>query len=86
MIVQPGDLVKVNVIIGDVEDELFARVIGVHEDHMEIQYYEETYTTHDGERAYVLESEVNIVVQENICEHYPNLSAKNFFQKNIFNS
>ena len=36
--IQPGDLIKVVVVIDDVEDELFARVYSNRDDYLEIHY------------------------------------------------
>ena len=68
--IQPGDLLKVVVVIDEVEDELFARVAENRGDYLEIHYYEETSMTFKGARVYTLESEVNIIRVESICEHY----------------
>lgn len=68
--IQPGDLLKVVVVIDEVEDELFARVYENHGDYLEIHYYEETSMTFKGARVYVLESDINIIRVESICEHY----------------
>ena len=68
--IQPGDLLKVLVVVDDVEDELFARVSDNRGDYLEIHYYEETTTTYKGARVYVLETEVNIIRGESISEHH----------------
>ena len=68
--IQPGDLIKVLVVVDDVEDELFARVSENRGDYLELNYYEETSMTYKGARVYVLESEINIIRLESICEHY----------------
>jgi hypothetical protein len=68
--IQPGDLLKVLVVVDDVEDELFARVSDNRGDHLEIHYYEETSITYKGARVYVLEPEVNIIREESISEHH----------------
>ena len=68
--IQPGDLLKVLVVVDDVEDELFARVSDNRGDYLEIHYYEETSITYKGARVYVLESEVNIIREESISEHH----------------
>jgi len=69
--IQAGDLIKVVVVVDDVEDELFARVSDNRGDHFELHYYEETSLTYKGARVYVLESDLNIIRPESICEHYP---------------
>ena len=69
--IQSGDLIKVVVVVDDVEDELFARVSDNRGDHFELHYYEETSLTYKGARVYVLESDLNIIRPESICEHYP---------------
>lgn len=69
--IQPGDLIKVVVVMDDVEDELFARVSDNRRDHFEIYYYEESSLVYKGARVYVLESDMNIIRPESICEHYP---------------
>ena len=69
--IQPGDLIKVVVVIDDVEDEMFAKVSDNRGDHFELHYYEETSLTYKGARVYALESELNIIRPESICEHYP---------------
>jgi hypothetical protein len=69
--IQPGDLIKVVVVIDDVEDELFAKVADNRGDHFELYYYEETSLTYKGARVHALESELNIIRPESICEHYP---------------
>lgn len=69
--IQSGDLIKVAVIVDDVEDELFARVYDNRGDHFELHYYDETSLTYKGARVYVLESDLNIIRPESICEHYP---------------
>lgn len=69
--VQPGDLLKVVVVIDDVEDELFAKVLNNRGDYIELHYFEETSLTYKGTRVYTLESETNIIRGESICEHYP---------------
>ena len=69
--VQPGDLLKVVVVVDDVEDELFARVYENRGDYVELHYFEETSMTYKGARVYALESETNIIRGESICEHYP---------------
>lgn len=69
--IQAGDLIKVVVVIDDVEDELFARVADNRRDHLELHYYEETSLTYKGARVHALESELNIIRPESICEHYP---------------
>lgn len=69
--IQPGDLLKVLVVIDDVEDELFARVADNRGDHLEIHYYEETTMTYKGARVYALEADTNLIREESICEHYP---------------
>jgi hypothetical protein len=68
--IQPGDLIKVVVVVDDVEDELFARVSDNRGDYLEIFYYEETSLIYKGARVYALESELNIIRVESICEHY----------------
>jgi len=68
--IQPGDLLKVVVVIDDVEDELFARVYENRGDHLEIHYYEETSLTYKGANVYALEPDINIIRLESICEHY----------------
>lgn len=69
--IQAGDLIKVVVVVDDVEDELYARVSDNRGDHFELHYYEETSLTYKGARVYVLESDLNIIRPESICEHYP---------------
>lgn len=69
--IQKGDLIKVNVIIDEVEDELFAKVSDNRGDHMEIHYFEETSLVYKDARVYSIESEMNLIRLENICEHYP---------------
>lgn len=69
--IQTGDLIKVVVVIDDVEDELFAKVAENRGDHFELHYFEETSLTYKGARVHVLESELNIIRPESICEHYP---------------
>ena len=69
--IQSGDLIKVVVVVDDVEDELFARVSDNRGDHFELHYYEETSLTYKGARVYVLESDLNIIRPDSICEHYP---------------
>ena len=69
--IQSGDLIKVVVVVDDVEDELFAKVADNRGDHLELHYYEETSFTYKGARVYALESELNIIRPESICEHYP---------------
>lgn len=76
--IQPGDLIKVVVVIDDVEDELFARVYSNRDDYLEIHYYEETSLFYKGARVYELESELNIIRVESICEHY--LDNETIFQ------
>jgi len=68
--IQPGDLLKVLIVVDDVEDELFARVFDNRGDYLEIHYYEETSMTYKGARVYVLEPEVNIIRGESISEHH----------------
>ena len=68
--VQPGDLLKVLVVVDEVEDELFARVSDNRGDYLEIHYFEETSLTYKGARVYVLESDMNIIREESICEHH----------------
>lgn len=69
--IQTGDLIKVVVVVDDVEDELYAKVSDNRGDHFEIYYYEETSLTYKGARVYVLEPDLNIIRPESICEHYP---------------
>lgn len=69
--IQSGDLIKVAVVVDDVEDELFAKVADNRGDHIELHYFEETSFTYKGARVHVLESELNIIRPESICEHYP---------------
>lgn len=69
--IQAGDLIKVVVVLDDVEDELFAVVSDNRGDHFELHYYEETSLVYKGARVYVLESDLNIIRPESICEHYP---------------
>lgn len=69
--IQAGDLIKVVVVIDDVEDELFAKVVDNRVDHFELHYFEETSLLYKGVRVYVLESDINIIRGESICEHYP---------------
>jgi len=69
--IQAGDLIKVVVVVDDVEDELFAKVADNRGDHLELHYYEETSFTYKGARVHALESELNIIRPESICEHYP---------------
>ena len=69
--IQAGDLIKVVVVIDDVEDELFARVSDNRGDHFELHYYDETSLTYKGARVYALESDLNIIRPDSICEHYP---------------
>ena len=69
--IQSGDLIKVVVVIDDVEDELFAKVSDNRGDHLELHYYEETSLTYKGARVHALESELNIIRPESVCEHYP---------------
>lgn len=71
MLCFPGDIVKVLVIVDDVEDELFARVSKIHEHLIEINYYEETTFSYANSRIYALESTPYIIGTESICEHYP---------------
>ena len=68
--IQPEDLLKVVVVVDEVEDELFARVAENRGDYLEIHYYGETSMTFKGARVYALEPEVNIIRVESICEHY----------------
>lgn len=68
--IQPGDLLKVTVVVDDVEDELFAKVYQNREDYLELHYYEETSMTYKGARVYMLESEINIIRGESISEHH----------------
>ena len=68
--IQPGDLLKVVVVIDEVEDELFAIVAENRGDYLEIHYYEETSMIYKRARVYKLEHEVNIIRVESICEHY----------------
>jgi hypothetical protein len=68
--IQPGDLLKVTVVVDDVEDDMFAKVYLNRHDHLELHYFEETSMTYKGARVYVLESEVNIIRGESISEHY----------------
>jgi len=69
--IQAGDLIKVLVVVDDVEDELFARVSDNRDDYLEIRYFEETSLTYRGARVYALEADLNIIRPESICEHYP---------------
>jgi hypothetical protein len=68
--IQPGDLLKVLVVVDDVEDELYARVKDNRGDYLEIHYYEETSMTYKGARVYKVEPETNIIREESICEHH----------------
>jgi hypothetical protein len=70
--IQPGDLLKVVVVVDDVEDELFAKVFDNRGDYLELHYYEETSLTYRGARVYALETELNIIRVESVCEHYTN--------------
>jgi hypothetical protein len=69
--IQTGDLIKVSVIVDDVEDELYARVVDNRLDYLEVNYYVDTSLVYKGARVYALESEVNILRAESICEHWP---------------
>lgn len=69
--IQPGDLIKVLVVVDDVEDELYAKVYSNREDHLEIHYFEETSLTYKGARVYALEEPMELIRPESICEHYP---------------
>lgn len=69
--IQPGDLIKVVVVVDDVEDELYARVSDNRGDHLELHYFEECSLTYKGARVYLLEPDLNIIRCESICEHFP---------------
>lgn len=69
--IQPGDLIKVVVVMDDVEDELYARVYSNRKDHLEIHYFDETSLTYKGARVYALEETMELIRPESICEHYP---------------
>jgi len=76
--IQSGDLIKVCVIVDDVEDELYARVLDNRHDYLEVNYYVDTSLVYKGARVYALESEVNILRCESICEHWPD--GENVFE------
>lgn len=69
--IQPGDLIKVVVVVDDVEDELYARVYSNRLDHLEVHYFDEISWTYKGARVYALETNLEILRPESICEHYP---------------
>jgi len=69
--IQPGDLIRVVVVVDDVEDEQYAKVFSNREDHLEIHYFEETSWTYKGARVYALEETMELIRPESLCEHYP---------------
>jgi hypothetical protein len=69
--IRAGDIIRVLVVIDDVEDELYAKVSDNRGDHFEIYYFEETTKTYKGAVVHELESDLNIISTESVSEHYP---------------
>lgn len=67
----PDDILKVLVDHEGVQDELFARVLGVGDAYVYVQYLVDTSKVYKGAEVYELEQDENAVERESICEHYP---------------
>lgn len=67
--IRPGDLIKILVVIDDVEDELYANVEENREDYLIVKYYSESSLVYKNATVYILDEEENLLREDSILEH-----------------
>ena len=68
--IRPGDLIKILVVIDDVEDELYANVAENREDYLIVKYYSESSLVYKNATVYILDEEENLLRGDSILEHH----------------
>lgn len=68
--IRPGDLIKILVVIDDVEDELYANVEENREDYLIVKYYSESSLVYKNASVYILDEEENLLREDSILEHH----------------
>lgn len=68
--IRPGDLIKVLVVVDDVEDELYANVEENREDYLIVKYYSESSLVYKNASVYLLEDEESLLREDSLLEHH----------------